>query len=123
LNTPGVASDEPNLALSYLYAEEMNQGVQEYRITVRHQDQNIGRLLVYVYGEACQLIVLEVDIGWRRQRVGHALMQELITFMRKLNVTHIWVRDYAPEMGDFLMALGFSKRGRFLELCIGPTLN
>jgi N-acetylglutamate synthase-like GNAT family acetyltransferase len=110
--------DKPNLALSYIYGEEMNQGVQEYTITVRHQNQNIGRLLVYVYGEACQLKTLEIDIDWRRQGVGRALMQELMTFMQKLSITHIWVRDYAPEIGDFLRALGFCKRGAVLELCI-----
>jgi N-acetylglutamate synthase-like GNAT family acetyltransferase len=121
LNTVGVATDKPNLALSYIYDEDMNQSVQTYRITACHQNQNIGRVIVHVYGGVCQLKTLEIDIDCRRQGVGRGLMQELIKFMQKLDISPIWIRDYEPEVGNFLMALGFCKKGVVLEFCINPA--
>jgi ribosomal protein S18 acetylase RimI-like enzyme len=61
-----------------IYAEEISSGVQEYTITLRHPYLNIGRLLIYVYGGACQLKTLEIDIDWRGQGVGRALIQESV---------------------------------------------
>ncbi len=100
----------------------MDQDVQTYRITARHQNQNIGRVIVHVYGGLCQLKTLEIDIDWRRQGVGRGLMQELIKFMRKLEISPLWIRDYEPEFGNFLMSLGFCKKGAVLEFFINPAL-